>query len=448
MLYFLFIVSLCLGWINFQITKKEYLHPSNIFYIVFILALFFNILVQEYYSIVFNDSMVFILLSSMGIFTIITAISNKIIISKNKKYFNNKKIIYFNQWISYLIIGIQLFTILYFYRFLSDLFLASHGYQGNIPELINNYDQILKFNSKLAAELNISPGKIYYYLKNFTDAIGYIALYLVIREYLLTKQINKINMLMVVNFIVFVSMQGSRSPLFKLITAGIIMWYFLYLRINKRNISFRFILRIITVLILVIPVSILFLYLSGRIGEDSQVDWIQYLFIYIGAPLLNLNNFLENNGMMLPISTHFGEQTFYGLYAIIAKILGNSNLNIMYIIGEDSWQYTSTGVDTGNVLTTFYPFVYDFGILGSLPIIILIASYYVFTHRKLLNNNNNNIIDFSLFMYAYLINDLVMLVFSNRFFETILSIEYIRFFLFSWFLIKYINKQSIKIDNK
>ena len=51
-------------------------------------------------------------------------------------------------------------------------------------------------------------------------------------------------------------------------------------------------------------------------------------------------------------------------------------------------------------------------------------------------------------MYAYLINDLIMLIFSNRFFETILSIEYIRFFLFSWLLIKYINKQSIKIDNK
>ena len=61
-----------------------------------------------------------------------------------------------------------------------------------------------------------------------------------------------------------------------------------------------------------------------------------------------------------------------------------------YIIGADSWQYTNTGIDTGNVLTTFYPFVYDFGIIGSLPIIILIASYYIFTHRKLLNNNNNN----------------------------------------------------------
>ena len=314
MLYFSFIVSLCLGWINFQITKKEYLHPSNIFYFVFIVVQFFNILVQEYYGIVFNDSMVFILLSSMGIFTIITAIANTILISKNKIEFNNKKIIHFNQWTSYLIIGIQLFTILYFYRFLSNLFVAGHGYQGNLPELINNYDQILKFNSKLAAELNIYPGKIYYYLKSFTEAIGYIALYLGIREYLLTKQINKLNLFMVVNFIVFVLMQGSRSPLFKLITAGIMMWYFLYLRINKKIISVKFIIRIINVLILVIPVSILFLYLSGRMGDDSQIDWIQYLFIYIGAPLLNLNNFLETNGMMLPISSHFGEQTFYGLY--------------------------------------------------------------------------------------------------------------------------------------
>lgn len=448
MLYFSFFISLCLGWINFQVTKKEYLHPSNIFYVMFIIAQFFNVLTQDYYGIVFNSSTVFILLSSMGIFTLITFFSNKMLGTNIKHDLLNKKIFHFNRWTVCLIIGIQLITIFHFYQYLSELFLVVHDYNGKLTELINNYDQLFKFNIDMVYELKIFPIKIYYYLKNFIDAIGYISLYLLIREYLLTKKINKIYLFMILNFIILVLMHGSRSPLFKFTTAGIIMWYFLYLRIKNEKISTKFILRITTVLIFIIPISILFLFISGRIGENSQIDWFHYLFVYIGAPLLNLNNFIENNGSMLPISNYFGIQTFYGLYFIIAKFFGNGKLSIEYIIGINSWQFTNTGIDTGNVLTTFYPFVYDFGVVGSLPIIALIAFYYIFTHRRLLSNQNNKIIDFRLFMYAYLINDLVMLFFSNRFFETILSIDFIRFFFFASLLITYINKKSITFDYK
>ncbi len=100
------------------------------------------------------------------------------------------------------------------------------------------------------------------------------------------------------------------------------------------------------------------------------------------------------------------------------------------------------------MLTTYYPVVYDFGILGVLPISIVFSLYYIFTYDRLLLQKSNKIIDFRLFLYSYLINDLVMLIFSNRFFETILSIDFIRFYILAAVIIYLINRSYKGIENK
>ena len=172
------------------------------------------------------------------------------------------------------------------------------------------------------------------------------------------------------------------------------------------------------------------------------------IYIYIGGPLLNLNNFISSTYNSLPLSHYFGEQTFYGAHAIIQKLFGNYSSAIEYIVGSGSWQNASNGLSTGNVLTTYYPVVYDFGILGVLPISIVFSLYYIFTYDRLLLQKSNKIIDFRLFLYSYLINDLVMLIFSNRFFETILSIDFIRFYILAAVIIYLLNRSYKGIENK
>lgn len=135
-------------------------------------------------------------------------------------------------------------------------------------------------------------------------------------------------------------------------------------------------------------------------------------------------------------------------HAIIQKLFGNYSSAIEYIVGSGSWQNASNGLSTGNVLTTYYPVVYDFGILGVLPISIVFSLYYIFTYDRLLLQKSNKIIDFRLFLYSYLINDLVMLIFSNRFFETILSIDFIRFYILAAVIIYLINRSYKGIENK
>ncbi|ORO92419.1 O-antigen polymerase [Streptococcus mitis] len=448
MLYFSFIMSLFLFFINFNLTQREYLHPSNIYYVIFVVTQFFCILGQEYYGISFNGGTVFIILSTMIVFTVISLLSRKILMPNARIISLNPNVIEFNFWLKAIVLVIQIVTIFYFYNFINRLFIAGNGYSGSLPELINYYDQILKFNSIRGRELNISVAKIYYYLKAFTDASSYIALYLLIKKYLVSKVVDRFFLLIVANYSFFLLLQGSRSPLFRLITSAMILWYFLYFYINDRKLNIKFIMKIINLMLLIVPFSILFLFLTGRNGDGGQIDLLQYLYIYIGAPLLNLNNFISSAYNSLPLSHFFGEQTFYGAHAIIQKLFGNYSSAIEYIVGSGSWQNASNGLSTGNVLTTYYPVVYDFGILGVLPISIIFSLYYILTYDRLLLIKSNKIIDFRLFLYSYLINDLVMLIFSNRFFETILSIEFIRFYILAAVIIYLLNRSYKGIENK
>ena len=80
--------------------------------------------------------------------------------------------------------------------------------------------------------------------------------------------------------------------------------------------------------------------------------------------------------------------------------------------------------------TTFYSFIYDFDYIGFIPLIAIIALYYVFTYQRI---KGGKISSFSLllFIYTYLFNDLIMLAFSNRFYSTVLDIGFIKIVIFS-----------------
>ena len=118
MLYFSFIMSLFLFFINFNLTQREYLHPSNIYYVIFVVTQFFCILGQEYYGISFNGGTVFIILSTMIVFTVISLLSRKILMPNARNISLNPNVIEFNFWLKAIVLVIQIVTIFYFYNFI------------------------------------------------------------------------------------------------------------------------------------------------------------------------------------------------------------------------------------------------------------------------------------------------------------------------------------------
>ena len=190
--------------------------------------------------------------------------------------------------------------------------------------------------------------------------------------------------------------------------------------------DFKFLFKSFLVLILS---GIFFVFLLTLMGRENDLELFHYIFVYVGAPLVNLDNYLA----FKPddsVSSIFGEQTFRGLYAYIAKWTNNESLIFPTI---DLFTFSNNGIEIGNVYTTFYSFIYDFGYAGFIPLILIIALYYIFTYQKLKSNNLKlKNVNFSLFIYAYLFNDLIMLAFSNRFYTTISDPSFFKIIAFSF----------------
>ena len=164
-----------------------------------------------------------------------------------------------------------------------------------------------------------------------------------------------------------------------------------------------------------------------------------YIFNYVGAPVVNLDTFLRNNDITLfrgvsevPV---FAPHILRGLYAYIAKVCGT---NLFSIAEINFFSFSRNGIEIGNVYTMFYKIIFDFGYFGVVCWTGMMALYYSVTYVKVRTNISRHPIDFRLFIYAYLFNDLVMSAFSNRFYETIFDAPFIKLVPVAFVLDKFI----------
>ncbi len=306
--------------------------------------------------------------------------------------------------------------------------------------MISLYDVMTKFWTEIFSELNVPIPLLYRIGNPITQGFGYLIVYIFIHNYVATKRIDKLHLLIILLLCLNIILNGSRSPIFRIVTMMLITFYVLYNKQNnvrKGNIKF-----LLKSLLIVIFSGTFFIALLSLMGRENDLDMFHYIFIYVGAPLVNLDNYLafRPDGSY---ATIFGEQTFRGLYAYIAKIISDESLIFPTI---DQFTFSNNGLEIGNVYTTFYSFIYDFEYVGFIPLILIIALYYVFTYQRLKTRAiKTNKVHFSLFIYAYLFNDLIMLAFSNRFYTTVLDIGFIKIVIFSYIChLLFVHRSKIK----
>ncbi|HFI0346423.1 TPA: O-antigen polymerase, partial [Streptococcus suis] len=225
-----------------------------------------------------------------------------------------------------------------------------------------------------------------------------------------------------------------RSPIFRLITYMVFIFYILTLKNGYSRFQMKVVIK--RIISIAIAVLVLFFVSLSMFGRTNNYNNFHYLFIYLGAPLYNLDVFIQTHSFPI-VQEYFGQQSFQSLYNYILPKIGQETYSLIlpYV------QYSSV-YGLGNVYTTFYQFLYDFGYLGLIILTIGISGFYTTSYKNLLNFNKwNSNFSILLFIYAYLFNDLIMLIFSNRFYETILSVNTLKIFIFT-FIIK-----SLLFDN-
>ena len=414
MIWLLFLVLLILTYINYKISNSDIFNPSVVFSAMFLLFSCFCCLANLFIGIDIEDfKTIIVILFGIGMFTFVNY-------TLGKKYVLNKVVITGcnipSIWglIAIVVIAANMY-IEYNYVI---AFAAAYGFGNDFFEAMVQYKIITTLQD---ADAILVPSPWYRGpLGIIGGCFAYFSIYVFWSKKIFDNQFSLIYGSGILLYAIYSLMGGGRSETFRVVTACIFIWYFFY-RIHKGE-QFNIkpvLLKIIFFGVAISLFFISFIYIVGRTQADMDFEAvIMSMFMYAGAPIFNLDIYLQNPWTQ----THgiFGELTFIRLINWFGRKFGDSSL--VYELDLPFLSYQN--YDLGNVYTTFYAFIYDFSFMG----VVFLTGFMAIACVWLYNKVNyvaiiSNKISLYVICYAYLLNDIVMLPFSNRFYESVANIR-------------------------
>lgn len=343
-------------------------------------------------------------------------------------------------WVYLIVLIVQVLTIIAVLRFIYQATSAEiNGY--SITQMIGQYDYMSKF-SNFDKPIRGLLGLFY----TSTCASGYLWGYILINNWL---AIRRIELGALINFLpsaVLPFAVGGRAGTIQLILALVIM-YFLFLR--KLPLAERRKRRSVAILVCIGIAGIgivLFkpiLVLLGRSTDQSNL--YQYLSIYIGAPIKNLDIYLTQNIGSERKASFWGETTFSAISQSISRWTGQE-VQTHYDITQPF--QTINNIELGNVYTCLYSLVWDFGLIGAVVFvgIMAVAAQLVYEWLKVSSMHFfRDPVNLVMIIYSYMSYGIVFAFLSNRFFSSIVSSVFIRqlaLWIFACFIIRCFNPKS------
>jgi len=212
---------------------------------------------------------------------------------------------------------------------------------------------------------------------------------------------------------------GGRAGSIRIILVILFMYYFL--SNEKNNWKFRIPLKIA---IIILGAGFCTIALWSNISEllgrssidDKGYDAKYYAAIYCGAQVKNLDLYLNENRNLYHSKT-FGYATLSSIYAKYTSSKNPENMKDILSFREYN------GYPLGNVYTCFYFYIYDFGYIGIF--LISIFSYFITKVWNIIRYHNNKNKYMYLYIYAMFCYPLLFSFFSEFFFTTVLSFDFI-----------------------
>jgi oligosaccharide repeat unit polymerase len=155
--------------------------------------------------------------------------------------------------------------------------------------------------------------------------------------------------------------------------------------------------------------------LVDLLGRTSSIreNLFDYLAKYSGAQIKNLDIFLQEQTSNK--SVIWGKNSFYTLIQWLGPYIGitdnNYNLDLPF--------RAVNGYGLGNVYTTFYAYIYDFGYNGMLILVGIMAVVSQYFYEKCKHTFSNGYPRLSEMIYGLIAGALVLSFFSNKFYELI-----------------------------
>lgn len=293
-----------------------------------------------------------------------------------------------------------------------------YGGDGSITRAIGIYDNLSKFSTE-----GVGIHGIAQFLYLSVNALSYIWLFLATKSIVIKTYHTDI--FACINVLVSIPMTvitGGRNNLIQLGIATL-AYYVLFTRQNNNwkglNLSLRTVIKAVVLAFVALASFKPALSLLGRQPGDSTT--YEYLSIYIGAPIKNLDAYLTNSmSPALSVTTsQWGDMTFASTRASFPHIFGGTVLDWLR---WQPFQYYGTA-DLGNVYTTFYAFIFDWGISGALIAIAIIAFISQFCYEKAVYSlqYTQTSIPLSILLYGSISYCCAFCFFSNRWVSSLLN---------------------------
>lgn len=309
-----------------------------------------------------------------------------------------------------------------------------YGYSGNISRLIYGY----RFLGTYTTE-NLSLGSIGNLCYNFVTAAGFIWIYILFYKVVNKKKIPLALVINTIFSIIMCLLKGGREKAMQIIAAGLV-YYLFFNRAKKQTNKELSPKQFAIVTILGLAIMGTFQMLGTVLGRTVQADFTQYIAVYLSGSIRNLDVYIRNPWGKQDV---FGKMTFIRIINYLGGKLHKSN----WIYPLDLPYQAANGNNSGNIYTTFYAYLYDFGYIGVavMPFFIGFATniFYKFAEKSVKSNDGN--IQFSLLIYGYWYYTLLFSYFSNKFYEMTFTITFIRNIII-WGILIYILK-TFRVGN-
>ena len=436
LLLVLTIFLLLLSIFEYKSNNNEIASPPVLFLVPFVIACIVAILWSSEWNLHLHYYTFFVIIIGCLSFCIGDFIARKIKVNCIKTKNNNLYRV--ENWKLILFALFSLVCYLWKIKCIKS-FGLSHGY-NTLFSSIGYLNHLAKFTTE---EYIKYPGILSICLQLITAA-GFVWSCLLAIT-LVNKQKKKGNQILIlINFIISIigSMtSGGRGGAMQLIIAFMSIYLLMYIKNNKniKKIPFKVILKVI---ILIAITLYGFIFVMDYLGRQEIHMIGKYLANYIGAQIYNLDAYLSYN---YKTSVIFGQETFQPIILTISKILGiaewsNYKLDLPFIYANSK---TLGIINLGNVYTTFYAYIHDFGFLGIIFFPFTIGFISRIAYKIIKYDENTTKVTIPIIVYSNIAYALVFSYFSNKFFELIITPNMIKKIIFTYIILIYLYKIKV-----
>lgn len=429
MLGVLLVLLVVLLIVNYVFGKREFLSPAFLFTLGFLVSVVWTYAFKDKWGLQLHIETFWVIFGGVTLFSIVAAIVN-IFFTKGSLKIERKLDDHYETSVSrtggMIVIGIMLLSIIYTIIEVQRI-APSASIMGSIYEYRMQTTNITTDNAS-----SLVLPKLLALLRNFTDAAGYFFAYILASDLFKKKRINVIVLVITILSLINGMLLGSRTGAFMLLLSFMIFLYIMYRASSqwKKHLSWKMLGLIALFFVIVIFTFQSFAGILGR--EVDSFSKANYLAIYFGAEIKNLDTFIQAHQFPIRPQGTFGAQTFLEFNRTFGKFFGSHATVILDLPFQNI-----NGLSLGNVYTTFYAFLYDFGYKGVVVLVMLMSLVSQFIFGKVRQFSRQGDISIYALIYGRIAVCLILSFFSDKFYEGIFAITFIKTVIW-WIILRWV----------